>query len=100
MTNLRDYFTFQSLTLTSDSWLRLFLSELIYPLNSLTNYCIYNESALSKKALILNNNYDKIKIKKRLITGDVILLFVVVFFGYNQYCPDGFMFLCPGAPAQ
>ena len=28
---------------------------------------------------------------KRLITGDVILLFVAVFFGYNQYWPDGFM---------
>ena len=37
-TNLRDYFTFQSMTLTSDSRLRLFLSELIYPLDSLTNY--------------------------------------------------------------
>ena len=37
MTNLRDYLTFQSMTLTSDSKLRLFLSELIYPLDSLTN---------------------------------------------------------------
>ena len=57
MTNLRDYFTFQSMTLTSDSRLRLFLSELIYHLDSLTNY-IYNEYmyALSKKSLILNNN--------------------------------------------
>ena len=35
---LRDYFTFQSMTLTSDSRLRLFLSEMIYPLDSLTNY--------------------------------------------------------------
>ena len=39
--NLRDYFTFQSMTLTSDSRLRLLLSELIYPLlplDSLKNY--------------------------------------------------------------
>ena len=36
--NLRYYFTFQSMTLTSDSRLRLILSELIYPLDSLTNY--------------------------------------------------------------
>ena len=28
---------------------------------------------------------------KRLITGDVILLFVAVFFGYNKYWPDVFM---------
>ena len=33
-----DYFTFQSMMLTSDSRLRLFLSELIYPLDSLINY--------------------------------------------------------------
>ena len=33
-----DYFTFHSMTLTSDSRLRLFLSERIYPLDSLTNY--------------------------------------------------------------
>ena len=32
VTNLRDYFTFQSMTLTSDSRLSLFLSELINPL--------------------------------------------------------------------
>ena len=27
-------------------------------------------------------------------------MFEAVFFGYNQYWPDGFMVLCPGAPAQ
>ena len=35
---LRDYFTFQSMTLTSDSRLIPYLSEMIYPLDSLTNY--------------------------------------------------------------
>ena len=33
----------------------------------------------------------KVKIKSKDITGYVILLFVAVFFGYNQYWPDGFM---------
>ena len=62
MTNLRDYFTFQSMTLTSDSRLRLFLSELIYiPLTLLQT--IYNESELSEKSLILNNNLGKSYIK-------------------------------------
>ena len=62
MTNLRDYFAFQSMTLTSDSRLRLFLSELIYPLESLTctNYIHVHKSALTKKSLILN---DKAKVK-------------------------------------
>ena len=38
---------------------------------------------------------------KAYANGDVILLFVVMFLGYNQYWPDGFMFfvvLCPGTP--
>ena len=30
---------------------------------------------------------------KTYATGDEILLFVVVFLGYNQYWPGGFMFL-------
>ena len=37
---------------------------------------------------------------KAYATEDVILLFVAVFLGYNQYCPGGFMFcvvLYPGA---
>ena len=38
MTNLRDDFTFQSMTLTSDSRLRLILSEMMNPLDSPTNY--------------------------------------------------------------
>ena len=51
MTNLRDYIMLQSMRLTSDTRLRLFLLELIYPLESLTNY-LYNESALFKKSLL------------------------------------------------
>ena len=34
MTNLCGYIMFQSMTLTSASWLRLFLSELVYTLDS------------------------------------------------------------------
>ena len=49
MTNLRDYYTFQSMTLTSDSRLRLFLSELISILKLST---MNPKAALSKKSLI------------------------------------------------
>ena len=76
MTKLRDYFTFQSMTLTSDSRLRLFflfvfLSKLIYPLDFLTNY-LQRISAFQE---IISEKINKIKI---LISGDVILLFVTV----------------------